>query len=285
MHLAAVVHLAIRLQFRRPSQRAGRLVTKRRNTQRRRHVADFAARLDESRVHASQHRGVQHQDRQPGGLPVQHAVRRSVLIAADLCARRVRRVRVDAGHVERAAVHVGDVSRRIQDEGRTVRDDLVELRRRQVARRLQENRIELAAHDPLVGTGRRGHLLDFPNGIECILERRRLERAHVPEVAQSGQQREVHMGLDESRQDGATIQIDDAGIRPRGGHDGVVAADGEHLVTPDRERLVLREAGIDRQDDAVPKDQRIRSQLRGPAAPRPGSPRGKVRLRHPYPPE
>ena len=161
------------------------------------------------------------------GLTIKHAIRRAVVISSVFCTRRIVGVLRNARQLERFAVCVSDVPGCIQYVGRSIRNNRVKVARREIARRLKENRIKLACHGPLVRSGARCNL---PQGIERALERWLSEWSDVLKVAEPGHQREVHMRLNEARQYSSSSKVD----RPRsasGNRQHLIAtADGKNPV-------------------------------------------------------
>ena len=87
---------------------------------------------------------------------------------------------------------------RVQEESGSVGDDRVEVTRRQIARRLEEDRVELTSHHPLVGSDPGRLFPDLPDRVQRVVEGRPLEGPDVGQVAQPRQQGEVHVRLDEA---------------------------------------------------------------------------------------
>ena len=73
---------------------------------------------------------------------------------------------------------------------------------------------------------------------------------------------QVHVVVDQSRDDGLSPQVDPPGARPREPGHVLVGADGDDAVATDRHRLRDREALVDRDDFPVGQDQVRRGLLR-----------------------
>jgi hypothetical protein len=56
-------------------------------------------------------------------------------------------------------------------------------------------------------------------------------------LGQGAEVQQTRVGVNEARDDGVPIQVDDAGIRSGAGPDRAAGADGEHLPGADRDRF------------------------------------------------
>ena len=101
--------------------------------------------------------------------------------------------------------------------------------------------------------------MDFPDGPQRIIEGRFLERPDIPEVPEACHEREMHVRFDESRQDSAPFEIDDAGAASCSRRNGFLVADGQDLACVYRQRRILGKPGVNWKHDAIAKNDGIRN--------------------------
>jgi hypothetical protein len=73
----------------------------------------------------------------------------------------------------------------------------------------------------------------------------------------------MHVWLDETRQNNAALQVDDACLGAGGSRDGRDAAYEKYPVAANRQGGMFREPRVDRQHDAIPEQDCLRSAVCG----------------------